>query len=148
MDSCKNKPKNTCGDRKSNARCVFYDIDVPSYSKLDEEDCITIEETTEDLYKLVSWIRQSIGTSNFDAECLEIEKVPDTYVKNNNRFLLVDIVKELVKKQCTESESTNNDINNVLANLDYKCLVDECGVKPGNLKDFFQLLINYTCTNT
>ena len=56
------KPKHTCGDRSSNARCVFYDLNTPSFSKLSESECTTIEETTSDLYKLVSWLRESVNS--------------------------------------------------------------------------------------
>lgn len=142
---CENAPKYTCGDRKSNARCVFYDLPVPEYSKLDEEDCVTIEETTEDIYKLVSWLKESIDTEDFEIECLEVDKVKDTYRKDNNRYLLVDIVKELVKKSCSNNDKSDQSINNILSNLDYKCLVDDCGQKPGSLQELLQLIINKSC---
>lgn len=146
MSNCKRKPKNTCGDRKSNARCVFYDLPIPEFSKL-EDDCVTIEETTEDLYKLAEWLKESIDLEDLDPSCLTLEKVNDKYYGNKvKRYLVKDVLKELIQKNCNESvKGDTNNINWVLENLDYKCLVFPCGPKPGSLLEFFQLLINKTC---
>lgn len=144
MGKCNQKPKFTCGDVRANARCVFYDLPVPSYSKLDEEECLTIEETTEDLYNLISWIRESVDLDEYDDECLNTEKVNDVYFKNKNRYLLKDVLKELVTKVCAIEEASGEGTDDTLS-LDFKCLVSPCGEQITNLKDLLQVLINEIC---
>ena len=52
MGNCRDTNlKYNCGDKRQNARCVLYEGYIPNYSKLLDEDCITLEETTEELYK-------------------------------------------------------------------------------------------------
>lgn len=146
MGACNYKPKYTCGDSKTNARCVFYDLPVPEFSNIYEEDCLTTEETTEDIYELISWIKESIDLEDIDIECLEVEKVKDKYFKDKNRFLIKDILEKLIQRECNNSiGGDSNDIPFILTNLDYKCLVDECGIKPGSLMELLQMIINKIC---
>ena len=144
MAKCKsNKPKYTCGDRRSNARCVVYDLDIPEYSNLFEEECVTLEETTEDLYHLISYIKESIDLENFNPQCLNISKVKDTYKSSNSdRFLLKDVVENLEKKVC---ELENSDSTDDSLELDFKCLTSVCGEPISSLKDLLQTLINEVC---
>ena len=142
--SCEKKIKNTCGV-KTPAPCVKYELEVPESSKLFEEGCKTIEETTADLYELVDSIKSSIDLSDFDKKCLEINKEKDSYTKENT-FKIKDVLAALTAKQCNETvEGESQDIKEILANLDYKCLILPCDTKPGNLAQFFQLIINKLC---
>lgn len=147
MGNCRQAPKHTCGDSRSNSKCVFYDLNVPEYSDLYEDECpLVIEETTEDLYKLMTWVRESIDLKDFDKGCLDIESVKDSYNTKENRFLIKDVLSELIKKSCFEgSNGTSNNIDFIIKNLDYKCLVDDCGETPGSLQQFLQLIINKIC---
>lgn len=140
------KPKHTCGDRSSNARCVFYDLNTPSFSKLSESECTTIEETTSDLYKLVSWLRESVNVEGLDIKDLEIQSVLDSYDNSKQRFLVKDILSEIISqvddiKKLTESNDTNSGLE-----LDFKCLVSSCGTPITSLKDLLQTLIDEVCT--
>lgn len=137
------KPKYTCGTR-TNSKCVFYDLKVPDYSNLIDEDCVVIEETTEDLYKLVSWLKESVDLEDFEDECLDLEKVKDTYKKDKNRFLVKDVLKELTSKICNLEESAD-DSNDDTLELDFKCLVSACGEPISSLKDLLQALIDEVC---
>ena len=139
------KPKHTCGDRSSNARCVFYDLNTPSFSKLSENDCTTVEETTSDLYNLVSWLRESVNVEGLDIKDLEIQSVLDSYDNSKQRFLVKDILTEIISqvddiKKLAESNDTNSGLE-----LDIKCLGNSCGPPITSLKDLLQTLIDEIC---
>ena len=140
------KPKHTCGDRSSNARCVFYDLNTPSFSKISENDCTTIEETTSDLYKLVSWLRESVNIEGLDIKDLEIQSVLDSYDNSKQRFLVKDILSEIISQVDDIKKLTDlNDTDSGLV-LDLKCLVNSCGPPITSLKDLLQTLIDEVCT--
>lgn len=159
MSGCGNKPKHNCGSLKSNSRCVFYDLNVPDYSKLEEEDCTTVEEVLEDLYNLVTELRDSVNLEDLkvSAECLELDKVKSSYDKKKKTYLVKDVLKVIIEKLCNDGSpkdsasggNSNSDncfdnkcVAELLDDLDYRGLVDKCGRKPSSLKGFFQLLID------
>lgn len=136
-------PKYNCGDRRSNAACVFYDLNVPEYSKLSDEECLTIQETTSDLYKHVTWLRESVEVGESDG-CLDVEKIKDSYNPKTTRYLLKDIVKELSDKVCN-LETNNEEQEDDTLSLDFKCLTTSCGNPISSLKDLLQTLIDEIC---
>ena len=139
------KPKHTCGDRSSNARCVFYDLNTPSFSKLSENDCTTVEETTSDLYSLVSWLRESVNVEGLDIKDLEIQAVQDSYDNSKQRFLVKDILSEIISQVDDIKKLTDlNDTDSGLV-LYLKCLGDSCGPPITSLKDLLQTLIDEIC---
>ena len=139
------KPKHTCGDRSSNARCVFYDLNTPSFSKLSDSECVTVEETTSDLYNLVSWLRESINIENLDITDLDLQSVLDRYEPTKQRYLVKDVLEGVISqvddiKKLAESNDTNSGLE-----LDFKCLVSSCGTPITSLKDLLQALIDVVC---
>ena len=139
------KPKHTCGDRSSNARCVFYDLNIPSFSKLSDSECVTVEETTSDLYNLVSWLRESINIENLDIRDLDLQSVLDSYEPTKQRYLVKDVLEGIISqvddiKKLAESNDTNSGLE-----LDFKCLVSSCGTPITSLKDLLQALIDEVC---
>lgn len=66
-----------CGD-KVNLRCgaiqysvcIKYEGELPEYSELDE--CANLEQTTEELYSLITEIREDSDLSELEAECLTL----------------------------------------------------------------------------
>lgn len=139
------KPKHTCGDRSSNARCVFYDLITPSFSKLSENDCTTVEETTSDLYSLVSWLRESVNVEGLDIKDLEVQSVLDSYDNSKQRFLVKDILSEIISQVDDIKKLTDlNDTDSGLV-LDLKCLGNSCGPPITSLKDLLQTLIDEIC---
>jgi hypothetical protein len=147
--SCNKKIKYTCGN-KVPSTCVFYNLEetIPEFSNLNGESCIVIEETTHDLYELIKSIKLSIDLDDFDKGCLDIDKVKDPYDKKD-KYLVKDVLTALKNKVCAESSSGSDEQNIewILNNLDYKCLVLPCNAKPKNLFQFFQLLIDKLCPN-
>lgn len=139
------KPKHTCGDRSSNARCVFYDLNIPPFSKLSDSECVTVEETTSDLYNLVSWLRESINIENLDIRDLDLQSVLDSYEPTKQRYLVKDVLEGIISqvddiKKLAESNDTNSGLE-----LDFKCLVSSCGTPITSLKDLLQALIDEVC---
>ena len=139
------KPKHTCGDRSSNARCVFYDLNIQSFSKLSDSECVTVEETTSDLYNLVSWLRESINIENLDIRDLDLQSVLDSYEPTKQRYLVKDVLEGIISqvddiKKLAESNDTNSGLE-----LDFKCLVSSCGTPITSLKDLLQALIDEVC---
>ena len=140
------KPKHTCGDRSSNARCVFYDLNTPSFSKLSENDCTTVDETTSDLYNLVSWLRESVNVEGLDIKDLEIQSVQDSYDNSKQRLLVKDILSEIISQVDDIKKLTDlNDTDSGLV-LDLKCLGNSCGPPITSLKYLLQTLIDEVCT--
>ena len=139
------KPKHTCGDRSSNARCVFYDLNTPSFSKLSGSECTTIEETTSDLYSLVSWLRESVNVEGLDIKDLEIQSVQDSYDNSKQRLLVKDILSEIISQVDDIKKLTDlNDTDSGLV-LDLKCLGNSCGTPITSLIDLLQTLIDEIC---
>ena len=139
------KPKHTCGDRSSNARCVFYDLNIPPFSKLSDSECVTVEETTSDLYNLVSWLRESINIENLDIRDLDLQSVLDSYEPTKQRYLVKDVLEGIISqvddiKKLAESNDTNSGLE-----LDFKCLGSSCGTPITSLKDLLQALIDEVC---
>jgi hypothetical protein len=80
MKNCGNKIKHTCSE-KNYATCIYYELEVPSFSSLVGEDCITLEETTEDQYNILEDIKSEIDLSALGQDCITYGVTPKT-VKN------------------------------------------------------------------
>lgn len=143
MGNCGDMRKFTCGT-KTQSICVHYKGFVPEYSKLNKEDCVTIEETTEDNYKLISWIKESIDLKDFDPSCLNIDEKEDSYNEDKTRYLVKDVLTALTQRMC-ELEDEVEDANDDTLELDFKCLTAPCGDPIRSLKDLLQTLINEIC---
>lgn len=80
MKNCGNKVKHTCSE-KNYATCVYYELEVPDFSSLVNQDCITLEETTEDQYNILDGIKSEIDLSALGQDCINYGVNPKT-VKN------------------------------------------------------------------
>lgn len=130
--------KHTCGI-KQYATCVYYELELPSISSLLNEDCVTIEQTTSDLYEIVSQQAQNISTEGFQTDCLD--NLPEN-------FTLIDIIKAQRDKICELEEKVSTlESKNICdtsiqdCNLDLTGLVDECGDPVTTLGQLLQILI-------
>lgn len=135
--SCRdNKLKYNCGTR-TNARCVFYEGYLPEHSKLKDEDCVTIEETTDELYHTQEDILDSIDLSSLGKLCLEYDNSTD---KLKVKEVLLAIEKEICKLKSASEENDNGSLN-----LDFKCLTSPCGEQITTLNELLQVLIDEIC---
>ena len=137
MGCCNDNRKSRCAN-KIPAICVYYYGYLPEYSELDEE-CVVIEETTEELYKNQEFILQSIDTSKLVEDCIEYPRTDD------DKILVVDILQKLQDEICDLKENVpeNNGIN--ISGLDMKCLEDEPCFNPNSLTGILQTMIDKIC---
>jgi len=143
--SCKEKLKYTCG-RRENARCVFYEIALPDWSSLLSEDCVTLEETTQELYKELSSMREFFDFDNLVEDCVSY-----VYEDVDNQKLsevINPITQELCALQDAFQSQGENSICNVSisdCNIDTACLDDECATGLNTIGDLLQALIDKVC---
>jgi hypothetical protein len=77
--TCYKKNKHACGT-KNYATCIEYQGTLPEFSVL--EDCVDLEETTEELYTLIGEIKEEIYvTAVTSCETLPVEKTVKTLIQ-------------------------------------------------------------------
>ena len=146
--SCINKVKNTCGSNQNYAICTKYEGTVPDWSELVDEDCIVLEETTQELYDEVTKLKEQTDLSDLTSSC-------DNFVLTDDADLgfptvktfATDVTSALATLLCPEAnsdEATEVDISGW--NLDFGCLVDPCDAPITKLSQLMQILINAHCT--
>lgn len=74
MNCQNNQRKDSCV--KGYAVCVSYEGNLPAYSGLVQQPCISIEEVGEDLYALMTDIRESVNVETLDYDCLTTPAEP------------------------------------------------------------------------
>ena len=133
METCNNR-KYSCGDKMSSI-CTMYEGELPNWSELNNELCVTIEETTEELYKQVSEIKEDLDTSNLGEACLQYPNNENTKQKD------VNLVFE--KTLCDLLGIVKDSSNSILAcDLNYEGLVEECDDIPKNFCQFAQFILD------
>ena len=133
METC-NDRKNYCGDKMSSI-CTIYEGELPNWSELNEEICVTIEETIEELYNEVSEIKENLDTSNLGGACLQYP--------NNENIKQKDANFAFEKNICDLLEIVKDNTNSVLAcELNYEGLVEECDDIPKNFCHFAQFILD------
>lgn len=139
MGNCRNdKPKCNCG-KKQNARCVYYEGYLPEFSELD--DCVTLEETTEEIYENLEEIKDSIDLSKLGKECIDYSEFQEDD-KLKVREAMLTFEKEICElKNTTADNSCCID----LSKLDFKCLVDPCNNTIDTQLKLIQIMINKIC---
>ena len=140
MSGCRNnKIKCNCGTRQ-NARCVYYDGYLPKYSKLDE-DCVNIEETTEELYENQEKILDSIDLVKLGKECIDYSEFQENdSLKVKETFLTFE--KEICELKNKKNE---NSCCIDLSKIDFKCLSDPCNNIIDSQLKLIQALIDKVC---
>lgn len=137
---CSNKIKHTCVDSMK-AECVDYEGTVNSQSELIDEGCLSIEDTTQDIYNQL----EEIDVTDID-DCLE-------YAETDGKILIKDVVKKhgeeicLLKEQLETLEGTAI-CDTVISGcgIDFSCLETQCGNEIQTLKDWIQAVTNKICT--
>jgi len=142
------KLKNRCG-LKTSARCVFYDLSLPEHSKLKIlNECVTIEETTDDLYALTKHILEHLDTSALGKDCFSYQEGKSSY-KDEKVVLIKDVLKKLEEEVCKLKNSANTTSGgggNSFGKLDLKCLVDDPCDTALSDTDVIQLIIDKLCS--
>lgn len=146
--ACGNKTKNTCGE-KGYATCVYYEKAVPDFSEL--EDCITLEETTEELYKIVKDLKEQVDLSALG----NVDGCDVVYaLDGDDRIVVKNVLLKYEEEICAlkakvEELETKNISEMLIADwgLDFPegCLTLPCDNSIATVKDLFQAIINKTC---
>mgnify|MGYP006428342399 CR=1 FL=1 len=122
-----NKIKNTCIDN-THATCVDYELDISNISNI-TEDCVTIEDTTQDLYQLVESLQNKIGVE-------ENEVVADLIDAQSSLIETLQQKVEILENQNVCEQSIED------CNLELQGLVDICGEQPDTVGDLLQIIVN------
>lgn len=92
MKNCGNKIKNTCSE-KNYATCIYYELEVPAISSL-VTDCITLEDTTRDIYEILEDIISGLSTEALGDDCITYPTVQGQALK------IKDVVLKLEEEIC------------------------------------------------
>jgi len=138
MNNCGNKIKNTCSE-KNYATCIYYELAIPEISSL-TGDCITLEETTQDLYEIAGGIKSEIELSELGNNCL-------AYVQDSGKTLVKNVLLKYEEEICLLKDKVSNledqaICDKVVTNcLDLTGLVDQCNSPINTLGELLQYLV-------
>lgn len=131
-----NKIKNTCVD-KQYATCVYYELSLPEISDLDSS-CVTIEETTKELYSFIEEVKTDISLEGIVTDCEDLSElsIKDIFELQQNKICeLENELEDISNKNICDYSIEDCDLN-------LQDLVDICGEQPTTLGELLQVLIN------
>lgn len=140
MKNCGNKIKNMCGE-KTYATCTYYELEVPTFSTLLDQDCITIEETTADLYLAVGGIKSEIDLSSLGNSCL-------TYVQEGGHNVVRNVLLKYEQEICDLKSRVTYLENEAICDkiitecVDLTGIVDACNTQISTLGELLQYLVD------
>lgn len=137
-----NKISNKCGNTNY-APCIVYQGDIPTHSPLTGQECVNIEETTEDTYELITGIREQIDLSDLGQQCLTYIEDPEGRIVVNNVLLKYEEEICALKTKIEELETTSicdKDITQCGINL--AGLVDQCNEPINTLGQLLSFLVD------
>lgn len=134
---CTEKTQQRC--KKVFATCTSYESDVNLNSTLDTDDCLTIEQTTQDIYNQL----EQIELSALGESCL-------TYVKEDNKIYVKNVLLKFEEEICnlkTEIENLNsrNILDTPLEEFDVLCLQGQCENEILTLRDWMNSMTIRIC---
>lgn len=135
MSNCGYKIKNTC--TKTYAPCVVYEGYLPTWSGYLEEQCVTIEETTEEIYKKIDYILDDIDLTALGSSCI-------TYQKEGDKLKVKEVLLEFENRFCSLSTNISSTVDFTNCNLDYGSLLDQCSTtnRPTTQCEFNQYILD------
>ena len=139
-----NKIKNTCTGSLQQATCTEYQTELPSFSELSE--CVSIEETTEELYSLIGKIKTEIDLSELGERCLE-------YVEAGGKIFVKNVLLKLEEEICNQKEEIEELRNRKICDTpisecvtSFDCLVGACDNSIITLGDWMSAVQVKICT--
>ena len=138
MKNCNQKIKHTCGS-KNYATCIDYESGVNVDSELDENTCLTIEETTQDIYNQI----ENLNLSELGELCL-------SYTQVSGKNIVKNVLLKFEEEICTLKEKVNlletTDICSksiIPCSLEFGNLLNACGDgSPTTLAETLQLILD------
>ena len=137
--NCHNKIKHTCSTTNYST-CVHYEGSVNTDSQYDENDCLSIEETTQDIYNQL----ENLDLSALGELCLE-------YTQASGKNIVKNVLLKFEEEICNLKEELETVKNRPLCEMplgdcvDTKCLVDACGDPVTTWGQLVQILIDREC---
>ena len=137
--NCHNRLKHTCGSTNY-ATCIQYESSVNTDSQYDENDCLSIEETTQDIYNQL----ENLDLSALGELCL-------TYVQEDNKNIVKNVLLKFEEEICNLKEELETVKNRPLCEMplgdcvDTKCLVDACNENISTVGQLLQALVDINC---
>jgi hypothetical protein len=138
MKNCGNKIKHTCAE-KNYATCIEYELEVPTFSSLVEQDCFTLEETTEDTYDLIGGIKSEIDLTALGQDCISYGINPKTV-----KSVLLKYEEEIcdLKSKVEVLETTAICDKIITECVDLTGIVDQCDSPVNTLGELLQYLLD------
>lgn len=146
MKNCNQKVKYTCTGSTTFAMCTNFEGEVNPQSEYTTEDCLSLEETTQDQYNQLENIWNEINLSELGSQCLdyltdENDKVivKNVLLKHEEEIcLLKDRVLELENRQLCDFPISS-------CGIDLDCLSLPCDQSIATVADLFNALITKIC---
>lgn len=129
-----------CGT-KNYAPCIYYELDLPDFSRI-EKDCISLEDTTSEIYDFIKDIKEQLDLSDLGNDCLSYT------LDSEDRVVVKNALKKIEEKYCelenkvTELENINICDMPISDCIDLGTLVDQCDTAPTTWGQLIQLLVN------
>lgn len=130
MKKC-NKVKNTCAS-KTFAICTSYEGTINSGSEYTDESCLSIEETTQDIYNQL----EQLDLSDLGESCLD-------YVEEDGKLLVKNVLLKYEQEICSLKEEVEELKNRPFCNqpitsciTDFSCLSLPCDNSIITVKDW------------
>ena len=138
MKNCGNKTKHTCAE-KNYATCIEYELEVPAFSSLVEQDCFTLEETTEDTYDLIGGIKSEIDLVALGQDCINYGVNPKTV-----KSVLLKYEEEIcdLKSKVEVLETTAICDKIITECVDLTGILDQCNSPVNTLGELLQYLLD------
>ena len=141
--NCNQSIKYTCTGNTNYATCIEFEGEVNSNSEYTSDDCLSVEETTQDQYNQLENIWDEIDLSELGEQCL------DYLTNEEDKIVVKNVLLKFEEEICQLKEKINTLENTAVCDLDIsQCdiewgnLTDACGEQPQTLKEAIQLLVN------
>jgi hypothetical protein len=148
MKQCNNKIKNSCTGSKTYAACAQFEGDVNEDSALVDETCLSLEETTQDLYDQVGAIKNNQDLSDLGNACL-------TYVEDEDGKIIVkNVLLKLEEEICSLKERINLLETTAICDMpvgdcvDTLCLTGACDTSIVTYGDLLNAMVAKICETT
>ena len=140
MKNCNQKIKHTCGSIVF-ADCTSYEGTVNADSEFNENNCLSIEQTTQDIYNQLD----NLDLSALGELCL-------TYVQEDNKNIVKNVLLKFEEEICTLKEKVESLENRQLCDIpigecleSFDCLVTPCDTTIITLADWMLAVQTKLC---
>lgn len=112
--NCGDKPNRRCNTVE--AACVKYDKEVPTFSSLVDDDCKSIEETTEDIYSILETIKEDIDLASVTSDCGTLPTQKTTIAFIQWMINKICALEEITTEQASTIETMQQQIEDLQTN--------------------------------